>query len=150
MSARFLKKYLSDEDLKTIAATIADVERTTNGQIRVSIRQRRHWRERKLTLHELAVQEFHRLGMQNTKHRTGVMILLLMSERKFHIVADRGIHEKVKDGTWESVAGEMAHHFKAGNFCEGICSGIREAGKILAAYFPKDGESELSNDVVVS
>ncbi len=148
---RFLKKYLSDADLDTIANTIAEVEKNTSGQIRICIRQRRHWRERKLSLHDLTVNEFHRMGMQLTKHRTGVLILLLISERKFHIVADRGIHEKVKDGTWEQIAGTIAKHFAAGNFCAGICNGIQEAGEVLAAHFPNDGGAqELPSTVEVA
>ena len=148
----FIKKYLSDDDLKTIAAKIAEVENTTNGQIRVSIRQRRHWREWKLSLHQLAVREFHRLGVQRTQHRTGVLILLLMSERKFHIVADEGIHAKVQEGTWDRIAASMGEHFKKGNFCKGICEGIGQAGNILAAHFPKEtgDRTELPNDVEIS
>ena len=147
---RFLKRILSQADLETISAKIAAVEKTTTGQIRICIRQRRHWRERKLTLHEVAVHEFHRLGMEHTKQRTGVLLLLLMSERKFQIVADKGIHEKVKEGTWDEVAGLMAKDFVAGNFCAGITGGINHIGEILTKHFPANGDkAQLPNDVVV-
>src|SRR5579883_2001749 len=133
---RFLKKYLSDEDLNTIAAKIAEAESETSGQIRVSIRQRRHWREWKLPLHQVALLEFQRMGMQRTAHRTGVLILLMMSEKKFHIIADEGIHTKVPDGTWAKIAASMAEHFKKGNFLNGICQGIDMVGDVLTTYFP--------------
>jgi uncharacterized membrane protein len=148
----FLKKYLSDADLNTIAAKIGEAESETSGQIRVSIRQRRHWREWKLSLHQIALIEFQRMGMQRTTHRTGVLILLLMSEKKFHVIADEGIHKKVPDGTWDAVATLMAGHFKKGNFLNGICEGIDMVGDILTTYFPKqsgDGD-ELPQNVEVS
>ena len=145
-----LRKYLTKEDLKLISAKIADVEHSTSGEIRVSVRHKRNWSERKFPLHEVALHEFTRLGMHKTKHRTGVLILLLMSERKFHIIADEGIHTKVEEGTWDRVAKTMAEHFKKGNFCKGICDAIGAVGATLIKHFPRrpDDRNELSNDVV--
>lgn len=151
MSKGFLKKYLSEADLAGIAAKIGEVEKTTSGEIRVCIRHRRHWRERKMSLHELAVHEFHRLKMHHTKERTGILIMLLFNERKFHIVADEGIHRKVEDGTWDRVAEGIAAHFKKGNFFQGICDGLESVGTVLSRHFPrqKGGENELPNKVEV-
>jgi uncharacterized membrane protein len=145
-----LKKYLSKEDLQTISAKISEVEQRTSGEIRVVLRHKRHWNERKRSLHELAFAEFHRLGMQNTTHRTGVLILLLMSERKFHIIADEGIHTKVEDGAWDRIAASMSAHFKEKNFAKGICHAVEAVGIELGKYFPRGTEDrhELPNDVV--
>ena len=151
MSKGFLKKYLSETDLAGIAAKIGEAEETTSGEIRISIRHRRHWRERKLSLHELAVREFHRLNMHGTRERNGVLILLLFSERKFHIVADEGVHGKVQDGTWDLIADGMASHFKQGNFCDGICEGISAVGEVLRRHFPPHtgDQNELPNEVSI-
>ena len=145
-----IKKYLSGQDLKTISETIASVENGTSGEIRVIIRHKRSWRERQLSLHELALGEFTRLRMQHTKHRTGILILLLMSERKFHIIADEGIHAKVEEGTWERVASSMSSHFKQGNFAQGLCDAVEAVGSGLQKYFPRSSEDrdELSNEVI--
>ena len=136
MSKGFLKKYLSPADLDEIASKIAEAEKATSSEIRVSIRHRRHWRERNLPLHELAVHEFHRMGMHKTLRRTGVLILLLFSERKFHIVADEGIHTKVADGTWEHVAQTISLHFRKGNFRDGLIEAVGMVGALLARHFP--------------
>ncbi len=152
MTQWFLRRYFSDDDLRKIADAIGEAERATIGEIRVAIRQRRHWRERKLSLHDLTVQEFHRMGMQNTAERSGVLILLLINERKFHIVADQGIHAKVADGTWDSVAAGMSAHFRAGHFRDGIVSSVQTVGGILAEHFPRGDKTgnELSNEVEIS
>ena len=146
----FIKKYLSDEDLKAVSARIAEAERNTSGEIRVSIRHHRSWGEGKLSLHELTLKEFTRLDMEKTKERTGVLILLLMSERKFQIIADEGIHKKVGQATWDSIAESMSEHFKQGNFSKGIGNAVDAVGAELKKHFPArtDDRDELSNDVV--
>ena len=96
-----IKQMFTTEDLSAIASAIGEAEKTTAGEIRVSIRQKRKWREKKRTIEELARQEFHILGMTKTKERTGILIFLLLEDKKFFILADEGIHTKVEDGTWD-------------------------------------------------
>lgn len=146
----FLKKILPDDDIRKISAKIAEVENQTSGEIRLSIRHHRDWNERKLSLRDLALKEFTHLGMHDTKDRTGVLILLLMSERKFQIIADEGINAKVADGTWDHVAASMASCFKEGNFGQGICDAVDAVGNELKTYFPRksDDRDELSNEII--
>ncbi|MDE3056458.1 MAG: TPM domain-containing protein [Bacteroidota bacterium] len=143
---------LTEEELHTVAHTIAEVEAKTSGEIRVSIRRRRGWRERKLSIAGLALREFHHLGMNKTKDKTGVLLFICVADRAFHIVGDEGIHKKVPDTFWESLADTMGGHFKDGKFCHGICSMIKEIGAVLEKEFPSHGKNpdELPNDVVVS
>jgi len=146
----FSRKYLSKEELQTISDAIGEVEKTTSGEIRVVARHQRHRNEKAMSLHDLALHEFYQLGMDKTRDRTGVLILLLFSERKFHIVADEGIHTKVDEGTWENLAARMSVHFKEGKYCDGIVHAVREAGLLLAKFFPRQSGdvNELSNNVV--
>ena len=145
-------RLLTEEELRRIAATIAEAEEATSGEIRVNIHSRRNWGERKLSLHELAVKHFHALGMHTTKEKTGVLIFLCVKDRAFHIVADEGIHAKIHQEYWDALAETMARHFKTEKFCEGICYAVREIGVLLAKEFPAgDGDTnELSNDVSFS
>jgi uncharacterized membrane protein len=146
----FQRKIFSAAELKALADVIAEAEKTTSGEIRVVVRHWRHWNERRLPLHELALREFATLGMHETEDRTGVLILLLVSEHAFHIIADEGIHAKVADGTWDNIAAAMSADFKGGKFFDGISRAIRAVGAELAAHFPAtDGDrNELPNDVV--
>jgi uncharacterized membrane protein len=98
----FIKKILSKKELTDLSAVITKAEKNTSGEIRVVVRHRRYLKERKLSLHDLALGEFCRLGMEKTRDKTGVLIFLLISERKFHIVADEGINTKVTEGTWDT------------------------------------------------
>ena len=146
-----VKQMFTKEDLSAIASAIGEAEKTTAGEIRVSIRQKRKWRERKHTIEEIARQEFHSLGMTKTKDRTGILIFLLLEDKKFFILADDGIHTKVEDGTWDKIAKEMSGHFSKKNFQLGIIHGVHSVGAELSKFFPRksDGKNELPNDVHV-
>jgi uncharacterized membrane protein len=147
-----VKQLFVKEDLDAIAVAIGEAEKTTAGEIRVSIRQKRKWREKQRTIEELARHEFHLLGMNKTKDRTGILIYLLLEDKKFFILADEGIHLKVEDGTWDRIAREMSDHFSQKNFRKGILHGIVSVGSELAKFFPRksDDTNELPNDVHIA
>jgi len=146
-----VKKLFTKEDLAAIAAAISEAEKTTAGEIRVSIRQKRRWREKKLSVEEMARGEFHDLGMTKTKDQTGILIFLLMDERKFFILADEGIHNKVEEATWTKIAEEMSSHFTKKNFHQGVIQGVQSVGRVLSRFFPRKANdaNELPNDVHV-
>jgi uncharacterized membrane protein len=146
----FGNKYLTKNELQALSGVITEMEKNTSGEIRVVVRHHRHWKERKLSLHDLTLGEFYRLGMEKTRDRTGVLILILFAERKFHIVADEGIHTLVQDGTWDTIADGMSGHFKKGNFFDGIAEAIKAVGSELAKYFPRksDDTNELPNEII--
>jgi uncharacterized membrane protein len=146
-----VKDIFSKEDLKKISDKIAEIEKSTSGEIRVSIREKRSLIERKLTLFDMALREFYRLGMDKTRDQTGVLVYVLLSERKLQIVADKGINEKVENETWQKIADKIAEQFKSGKYLDGIINGLDEIGKILYTHFPikPDDKNELSNEVEI-
>lgn len=128
------------------------MEKTTSGEIRVSVREKRARKEREVDVETLARREFANLGMSNTRDRTGVLLYFLVESRQFHILADEGINAKVRDGTWQLIADLMAEHFSKQNFSEGIIQGVKAIGKVLAEHFPRkaDDTNELTNQVRVT
>ncbi len=148
--AFFQKKILSKEELKALSAVIAERERDTSGEIRVVLREKRQWNEKNLSLAELALKEFYRLGMQKTRDKTGVLILLLLSEKKLYIAADESINTRVEEGTWDKIADAMSVRFKEGRFFEGLSEAVRAVGVPLKQHFPRrpDDTNELPNEIV--
>lgn len=148
MSA-FLQSMFSRADLSAIAARIAELERTTSGEIRVSVVHRRRWRERPLTLEALAEADFRRLGMEKTKDATGVLLFILVDERKFRIVADHGIDERVGQGAWDAIGEMLTSSFKEKKYLDGVLDALARIGAALHEHFPRlaGDTDELSNDV---
>ena len=142
---------LTHAELQKIAETIAEAEKKTSGEIRVSIRKKRAWSERKLSLHQFALRNFYELGMDKTKGKCGVLLFFSVSERAFQIIADEGIHKRVHDRYWDELASTLSSHFKEKRFCDGICEVVKEIGRKLAEEFPhhKGDSNELPNDVAI-
>ncbi|HEX2962190.1 MAG: TPM domain-containing protein [Ignavibacteria bacterium] len=140
---------MDDDDLLMISNAIKEAEKTTSGEIRVSIREKKPFLKRKKTIEEMAKEEFFRLGMDKTRDKTGILIYLLLSEKKFHVLADTGINEKVQDNTWHKIKDDMQEKFRQGFFSDGITLGIREVGEVLSRHFPikQDDTNELPNTV---
>lgn len=148
----FSKNILTENEMSEIASVISAVEKETTGEIRVNIQKTRSFGDRKLSIYELAIQNFYKLGMDKTKDKTGVLIYLLLSDKKFQIIGDEGINKKVSKEFWDVLAMKMADYFRDNKFVEGISNTVREVGTVLKKEFPmKSGDTnELSNDVVIS
>jgi uncharacterized membrane protein len=143
---------LSKAEMDTIAAKISEVEKQTIGEIRVSVQKSRPFKDRHTEVYDLAVKNFYELGMGKTKEKTGVLIYLLLGDKKFQIIGDEGINKKVSKEFWDVLAMKVAEYFRNNEFVGGICFAVDEVGKVLKKEFPmKAGDTnELSNDVVVS
>lgn len=151
MKINYLKKYLSKDDLDSLKNHIAEIEKFTSGEIRICFKVNKAWAERKLSSRELAIKEFHKLGMHNTKDKTGVILYILLKDRKFEVVADSGINDKISEEKWEVIKNHLINEFKAGNYKAGIIKALDEIKEVLIKEFPRkdDDTNELSNDIVI-
>lgn len=97
----------------------------------------------------MAAQMFYKLKMDKTELRNGILFYLAVSDQKFAIIGDKGIHEKVPENFWDNIKNHMLDHFKLKQFTEGITLGIGMAGGKLKAYFPlqTNDSNELDNEV---
>lgn len=151
MPINYIKKYLSKEELDSLTDHIAGIEKFTSGEIRICFKKNTAWAERKLTSRELALKEFHKLGMQNTKDKTGVLLYILFNDRKFEIVADKGINDKIPEEKWNVITNHLINEFKEGKYKDGIVKALDEIKEVLVKEFPRkaDDTNELSNDIVI-
>ena len=149
MSIKFIYKYLSEEELKSISAKISEIEKSTSGEFVITIKEKRGWLEKTKSIRTLAEKEFAEAKIGNTKGSTGILIFMIFNAKEFCILADKSINDKVSQSLWDEIANDMSTQFKKENFCNGILNGVEQAGKILAAHFPiQPGDvNELSNEV---
>jgi uncharacterized membrane protein len=87
--------------------------------------------------------------MHKTAERNGVLFYLALKDRKFAIIGDEGINNKVPVDFWDGIKEEMKMHFSDGNFTEGLSKAIDQAGKQLKTHFPyrQDDKNELSDEI---
>ena len=140
--------------MRAIEKTIGEEERRHAGQIRFAVEASLPFGEslRGAQSRERAVGWFGRLGVWDTEHNSGVLIYLLLADRRVEIVADRGIHSKVGTAAWEAICGEMQQEFARGQFERGVVIGVRAISDLLAAHYPARGgdkPNELPDKPVV-
>jgi len=133
------RRLLKTIDVERVKKAIEEAERRTSGEIRVSVAPFFWGRVRRV-----AEKAFTRLRMTETKDRNGILFFIVPSRRRFVILGDEGIHAKVGQDFWESLAALMSDHFRKGEFTEGLVRGIEEAGMKLAAHFPYDAKTDVN------
>ena len=139
------KQLLRSIDAARVKNAIEQAENQTSGEVVVSVAPF-FWG----SVDKAARRSFVRLGIDQTRARNGVLFFIVPSRRRFVVLGDQGIHERVGKGFWTSVAAHLSEHFHAGEFTEGLVHGIAEVGRQLMAHFPFDraaDANELPDDV---
>ena len=103
------------------------------------------------TARERAIDVFSHLRVWDTDHNNGLLIYLLLADRAVEIVADRGIHAKVRSPEWVKICHRMEMAFKQSNYEGGVLEGLQAVTHHMAEHFPADGHSgnELPDKPVV-
>ena len=137
---RSAARKLGADGLKRIEAHIAAAERLTSGEIRVCIEAGLPWPDiwRHAAARDRAITQFAKLGVWDTEDNNGVLIYLLLAERRIEIVADRGIDRRVEPGQWAAIAETMSSELASGAFESGLAHAIDAVGALLGRHFPAD------------
>ena len=138
------KELFTDELQKQVVAAIETAELNTSGEVRVHLDDKC-----KGEVLDRAAYVFEKLEMHKTEQRNGVLFYLAVQDKKFAILGDAGINQKVPDNFWEEIKTEVISNFKKGDFAKGLSSGIVKAGEQLKAHFPyqEDDVNELENEI---
>jgi len=144
-----VRRTFSPAILDAIEQAIRQAEAKHSGQIRFAV-------EASLELAPLlagqtakqrALEVFSNLRVWDTEHNNGVLIYLLLADREVEIIADRGVHAKLGQETWEKICREMEVAFRAGNFERGVLAGIHHVGDHLMRHYPHSQGSEKINEL---
>jgi uncharacterized membrane protein len=136
--------FFSKDDQKKIEEAVKQAEHKTSGEIRVHIDTRC-----KGDVLDAATRVFATLGMHKTKLRNGVLIYLALQDKKFAIIGDAGINQKVPANFWDNIKNDMLEHFLKSEFTAGLIHGISMSGAQLKQHFPheKNDVNELPDEI---
>lgn len=135
--------------MEAIGREVAAQEKRHRGEIRFIVEAElttgQLWRD--LGSRDRARELFAQDGVWNTEENTGVLVYLLLADRRVEILADRGITARVPEAQWRSICARMEARFREGRFEEGAIAGIRAVSDLLAEHFPARGDNsnELSD-----
>lgn len=139
-----VKSFFTEEQKLQVKNAIRVAETNTSGEIRVHIEK-----NCKEDVLDRAAYIFKKLEIHKTELRNGVLFYLAIEDRKFAILGDAGINQKVPLDFWDKIKENAIANFKEGQFAKGLTDGILKAGEQLKAHFPyqKDDVNELSDEI---
>jgi putative membrane protein len=107
-------------------------------------------REMREEVEEAALTSFFLNGLHRTRDLTGIIIYVSVFERSVHILADKGINDKVDPAVWEAVVAEITAGIRAGKAGEALCAGVARCGELITKHFPikDDDTDELPNLII--
>lgn len=127
--------------LDAIQREIAAQEARHRGQIRFVVEAEltsgQLWED--VASRDRARQLFALQGVWNTEENNGVLVYVLLADRRVEIVADRGIDASVSEGEWRAICAQMESRFAEGRYEEGALAGVRAVSDLLVRHFPATG-----------
>lgn len=129
---------------KKITDAIENAELATSGEIRLHVDN-----YCKGDVLDRAVYIFEQLKMHKTALRNGVLFYVAVCDKKFAVIGDVGINQKVPVDFWEEIKNDVIQNFKKNDFGNGLSEAILKAGQQLKTHFPyQTGDTnELENNI---
>ena len=149
----WLRKHFPLRELKQLELAIEASESKHSGEIRLAIESalpfNALWRNE--SVRERSTEVFSLLRVWDTEDNNGVLIYLLLADKKVEIIVDRNIAKLVDNKEWQRICALMEQLFQQKKFIDGLSLGIKEITKQLQAHFPDSEGSvnELPNKPVL-
>jgi uncharacterized membrane protein len=126
-------------DMDRIALAISEGERRHHGEVCFAVESALHWRDvmRGMLAGERARDAFSRLRIWDTAANNGVLVYLLLADRRIEIIADRGLHGLVSDEQWRGVCQLLEERLRNGDHLDAVLAAISEVNNLLAQHFPR-------------
>lgn len=97
--------------------------------------------------HVSARDAFARLRVWDTAANNGVLIYLLLADRRIEIVADRGLAAHASAEQWRGVCQLMEERLQAGEPEAAALQGVAAVSALLAEHFPRTGDDDVTNEL---
>lgn len=87
---------------------------------------------------QLAHREFAARILASAQHRNGVLFFVSLGERYVEVIADRDIHARVAEGTWETIVADFVAAVRSNRLADGFIAAIEACAAVLQAHYPGD------------
>ena len=145
-----LRRAFPATTLDTIEQEIRRAEGRHRGEIRFVVEGALHGPAllARQSSRERAIELFSLLRVWDTEANNGVLIYVLLADRRLEIVADRGIHARVAPDLWKAITQAMEQALARGEYQRAAIEAIRAVADCLEADEAKRSD-ELPNRPLV-
>lgn len=143
------RRILTPAGLQRLEQAVTDSESRHLGELRLCVEaglpMAALWRGD--TPRSRAIELFSQLRVWDTAHNNGVLIYLLLADRRIEILADRGLHARTADADWQAIATSLSAALHDGLFEQGLTEAVRQVGALLKLHYPTAGASQRPNEL---
>ncbi|HYL27386.1 MAG TPA: TPM domain-containing protein [Candidatus Nitrosotalea sp.] len=127
---------MTPAEQESIAQAIREAESGTNGRIAVRV----IFDDETGDAFERAQGEFRWIGLHGHEPANAALILVAPNARRFAVLGDRALHERVGDAFWDDVVRSAQPYFSRGETAEGVRYAVGRIGEALQTNFAQSGE----------
>ncbi len=121
---------MTRDERAAIADALAAAEEGTTGRIAVRVIP-----DRTVDAYERAKREFERVGLRRHPEGNAALILVAPQARRFAVIGDRALHERVGDEFWREIVEQSRPYFARGAVREGIIHAVGRLGEAFRTHF---------------
>jgi uncharacterized membrane protein len=148
------RQHFNAENRQLLSNQIAEAERGHRGEIRLVIESQMPLTMviNKISPRQRAITWFADLRVWDTEENSGILLYLLLSERRIEIIADRGIANRVEQTQWDQICQQLQNQLGAEQVFDGLTHALQQFGNLLRLHYPidvlADNPNELSNELI--
>jgi uncharacterized membrane protein len=141
---RRLRRAFPASSLEAIEQTIRECEQSCDAEIRFVVEGALDGLPllRGQSARERAIEVFSRLRVWDTEHNNGVLIYVLLADRRIEIVADRWVDAAVGACGWEAPRLSMESAFRGGEYERGAIACIRDVARHAPRRLPRSAPAD--------
>ncbi len=138
-----------------LAAAVRASETLHLGEVRLCVEASLPWSALRqgVDARQRAIDLFGQLRVWDTAHNNGVLIYLLLADRRIEVLADRGLHALAPAEVWPQLTQDIAQAVSQGQLEAGLLHALQQVSALLRAHHPApDGvrrPNELPDAVVL-
>lgn len=150
------RRRIPDDMARRLSQRITASERRHTGQIRICVEaslpcallwHMAQGADMRMLVRERALEWFARLGVWDTEHNNGVLIYLLLAERRIECVADRAVMQRVNEPYWQSIVTRLGDQWHQAHYENGLTQALEEVSALLVEHFPGSEGSTRTNEL---
>ena len=148
-----LNRHFTPRTLAAIDAACTESERLHRAEIRCAIEAAlplgHLWRG--VSSADRALEVFSQLRMWDTEENNGVLLYVLLAERRIEIVADRGFSPGVSEAQWQDICTHMQCALRDGLYEAATLEALASISALATRHFPARGgdRNELPDATVL-
>jgi uncharacterized membrane protein len=137
--ARSSRSVYAEDSLHRIADAVHAAEQRHTGEICFAVEASLPWTDvlRGVDARVRAAQVFAQLRVWDTQANNGVLVYLLLADRRIEIVADRGLAGPVSAEQWRGACLLMEERLQAGDPEDAALAAVAAVSDLLAEHFPQ-------------